>query len=508
MPLQRFLTTPSENNHPAYTDSLFYFAGGAPEWSTGEVLLGSVYRKLLLGIHDNSVNLENITDLPDRLAPDDELWASLLLERGGLASPLQSGQRGTRPYRQLMPLVPSIASHACVRGSIGKRRWFPGNLLLNVIGAGAEPTRAQQIVNDLANALRVGDDDDVFARFADQKLSALVAGAAPPDLTLEADRQRAHRGKAVPLGEVSPAERFCRDLEAVLGLKPKLTRRQWTVFVEALLRIGMGMHVLWVCHVNAKCWEMVLSAAGGQTVPPEADIEAALWQSHRDVNSFLEVGRDALPLIRQTLEKHVHGRFGLNLVLHKLEEAGQAWPSGQNIGFDPGAGKTTPKAVKDFLEHVSAHRASIDADPAGWLRATCRELCDSNLKLVKTDVGFTNNLLEFIRHSLGQIQTENPEQKSYDQSYLLSNRRKARGRYPWPVQPGPAMLILLVHACYASQGDIPASLDDLRMHLADYGLHAPAGELSGGQVGSDLEKLGLVVDSPDAAGGRLLVAPF
>jgi hypothetical protein len=46
------------------------------------------------------------------------------------------------------------------------------------------------------------------------------------------------------------------------------------------------------------------------------------------------------------------------------------------------------------------------------------------------------------------------------------------------------------------------------MHLADYGLHAPAGELAGGQVGTDLEKLGLVVDSPDAAGGRLLVAPF
>ena len=56
--------------------------------------------------------------------------------------------------------------------------------------------------------------------------------------------------------------------------------------------------------------------------------------------------------------------------------------------------------------------------------------------------------------------------------------------------------------------EVPASLDDLRRHLSHYGLRTPAGELAQGRVGADLEKLGLVVDSPDAAGGRMLVAPF
>ena len=323
--------------------------------------------------------------------------------------------------------------------------------------------------------------------------------------TIDEDRQCAFRGKDIPLIEVSPAERFCRDLESVLDLKDKLTRRQWTVLVEALLRIGMGTHMLWACHVNAKCWEMALSAAGGQPVPSESEVEAVLWQSHRDTNSFLEVGRDAVPLIKQALERHLYGRFGLNLILHKLQDAGVPWPAGQVIGYAAAAGKTAPKAVQEFLLHVATNRTSIDADPANWLRSQCRDLCDKHLQLVKTDVGFTNNMLEFIRHSLGQIDTHVPEQKSYDQSYLLANKRKQR---KWPVQPGPAMLILLVHACHRAQGEIPASLDDLRMHLADYGLRAPAGELAGGQVGTDLEKLGLVVDSPDAAGGRLLVAPF
>lgn len=508
MSLQAFLDESTLNNHPAYSDSLF--TTEAPEWSTGEVLLGSVYRKVLLDIHDNAVDLEQIPALPAKLVPEQELWSMVLLGRGGLASPLKSGQRGARPFRQLMPLVPGVAAHACVVGSIGKRRWFPGNLLLDLMGAGTAPAAAQDFISALTSALAVGNKDDIFARFAEEQLSSVANGVGSPQtVTIEEQRQRAFRGKDIPFIEVNPAERFCRDLQSVLDLKGKLTRRQWTVLIEAVLRLGMGMHVLWVCHVNARCWELVLSVAGGQLVPSEIDIEALLWQSHRDAHALLEVGRDAVPMIKQALERHVFGRFGLNLVLHKLEDAGHGWPTDQVIGFSPAAGRTSPRAVWEFLNHVSANRTSISADPAGWLRGQCRELCDKHLRLVKCDVGFTNNLLEFTRHSLGQIVTENPEQKSYDQSYLLANRRKPRSRaYPWPVQPGPAMLILLVHACHRAQGEIPASLDDLRAHLADYGLHVPAGELVGGQVGADLEKLGLVVDSPDAAGGRLLVAPF
>src|SRR5262249_27839930 len=130
--LQDFLDEPALNNHPAYTDSLF--TTEAPEWSTGEVLLGSVYRKVLLDMHDNAVDLEQIPTLPAKFAHEQEVWTMLLLGRGGLASPLKSGQRGARPSRQLMPFVPGVAAHACVVGSVGKRRWSPGNLLLNVAG--------------------------------------------------------------------------------------------------------------------------------------------------------------------------------------------------------------------------------------------------------------------------------------------------------------------------------------------------------------------------------------
>ena len=70
------------------------------------------------------------------------------------------------------------------------------------------------------------------------------------------------------------------------------------------------------------------------------------------------------------------------------------------------------------------------------------------------------------------------------------------------------MLVMLVHVCCAENPAIPVSLDDFRHCLGEYGLHAPAGELIDGKTGRDLARLGLVVDSPDAAGGRLLVQPF
>jgi hypothetical protein len=70
------------------------------------------------------------------------------------------------------------------------------------------------------------------------------------------------------------------------------------------------------------------------------------------------------------------------------------------------------------------------------------------------------------------------------------------------------MLVMLVHVCCAANPLMPVSLADFRSHLAEYGLHVPAGELIGGKTGRDLAMLGLVVDSPDAAGGRLLVPPF
>ena len=156
------------------------------------------------------------------------------------------------------------------------------------------------------------------------------------------------------------------------------------------------------------------------------------------------------------------------------------------------------------LAHVSSNRRAVDNANAGqWLRTEVWKLFDDNEELralAKCKSGYTKNLFEFARHSLGQIKAKDPAERCYDLSYLLAY---AGDRKPLPVAPGPDMLVMLVHACCAANPFIPVSLGDFKRYLGEYGLHVPAGELIDGNTGRDLAMLGLVVDSPDAAGGRL-----
>ena len=276
-----------------------------------------------------------------------------------------------------------------------------------------------------------------------------------------------------------------------------------------MLRLGLGMHVLWTCSANNTAWEIALAVASGDTPPTAAEVENSIWETHDETRPLLELGANAEPLMERMIERYANARTGLNLLLCRLEEAGVEWPMGTAIGSSTHPSQDAPAALAAFFAHVHSHRQRIDANDAGkWLRARVAQLFDSRddlRDLAQCDSGYTKNLFEFTRHSLGQIKAKDPDQRCYDLAYILAY---LGDRKPLPVQPGPATLVMLVHACCTANLSIPASLDDFRRHLGDYGLHVPAGELVDGKTGRDLTMLGLVVDSPDAAGGRLLVQPF
>lgn len=517
MELSEFESAPTRQRHAVYEDSFLYTT--APEWSTGEVLLAAACRGLVLGVSESAVDLENIGRTPlvmPASAGGPQTWERLLTERDGIASPLRHGQYSPLASRQLMPIVPSIARIAGVLGKRLRSRWNPTNLLLEAAGAGAGPGRGQSILRELGGALEVTENDDVFARFLEQSLQAglqefLSPPAANPPYTtlaLRDENARAFRHGG-PARRLSPAERFCADLPAVLGLKQTLSRRQWTVLLEALLRLGLGAHVLWTCNANAVAWGWVLAVASGRNPPTPAEVEAAIWQTHEETSPILELGANGEPLIARMIERYSYARTGLNVLLCRLDDAGAAWQPVSPVGFSTHPPRDAPAALAAFLGHVHGSRLLIDRGDAGqWLRIRVGELFDreSDLRaLAKCDSGYTKNLFEFARHVLGQVDAQDPDQRCYDLSYLLAFSGK---RKPLPAQPGPAMLVMLVHACCETSPGMPVSLDDFRRHLGDYGLRVPAGELVHGRTGRDLAMLGLVVDSPDAAGGRLLVRPF
>jgi hypothetical protein len=474
----------------------------APEYTTGEVLLAGTYRKFVLRETEASIDLEEISNLPGRLSYPD-LWQALTTQRGGLASPSLRGQRKGVPLPQLMPLVPQIAHFA---GVLGRRRnrWDPGNLLISTLASGAGPDDARKLIVQIRTGLKVNVGDDIFARFVESSLQVITQPVEDPEPAMRSAVWRTNRS-----GELSPAERFSRDLPHIIRLKDRLTRRQWTTLVEACLRLGLGMHVLWLARLNGTLWKLAIGAYADGKVPRLGALEDVFWRGLDDPG-LIELGRDAVPMMRRIIQEFAEARIGINLLLHLLEETGAPWKE----QLATTRGSTSPvESLSSFLQHVVINASFVkkglhDTFGTPSLREAAGNLADSNPSLMAARSGSTKNLYEYLRYCLGQLQPADDDFASYDQAYILHKKYRQQPNSPWLVHPGPAALILLGYACCQSSSGAPATLDDFRAFFADYGIKATTAELQSGRVGVDLERLGLVVDSPDAGGGRLLVSPF
>ena len=504
--LAAYLADPTGKVHAAYQRSAL--APAAPEYAVGDVLLASAYRTLVLGIRDSFVDAKFRDGMLDRIVAAagarphlaeraGEAWSQLLAGPGGLASPrLKQGKGNPR----LIPLVPELARYTGVMGSAAERRWQPGNLLVSALWSGEGPDRSPDLLEAFRDALAIGDEDDYFARYAE----ATLKGArhpdearltpASPETAPDAPLWRMPRER--PLG---PAERFTTDLRMVIGLKPFTTRRQWTLLLDAHLRLGLSMYVLWLCHVNAAVWALFRQALSGTNVG-ESEIVHALWTAQR-ARTLLQVGADPDPAIESLLYDYAEARLGINLILHALGA-----PDAPKVGSDP-SGAHSPTAIATLLAHVTAQRGSVEenirrACGGKGLEAAISGLVDAQRELVLAGRGTTtNNMGEFLLYVMTQLSTYDPDERAFDQGYLAAfvSPRKRR------VRLSPVSLVLLVHLTQASVGDVPATFADLQQHAGEYGLEITGLELRSGATAAAMDQQGLAVDSPDAGGGRLLV---
>ncbi|TJX51931.1 MAG: hypothetical protein E5W21_18220, partial [Mesorhizobium sp.] len=332
----------------------------------------------------------------------------------------------------------------------------------------------------------VHDDDDVFARFLRDELAAWTGTKwgqsciAPDPGDVQALPAHELEGRAFP------ARQFVRDLDAILGAKTLMTRRQWTSLLEALVRVAAVAHVAWLCEVQKMTWDAVRLAIGGQTTPEDA---RAMFYPR--VLAYLSYGTGAVSELKDRISKYLRSRLGINAALWSLQEAGVAYEGSLSCAADLAA----------FCRHVSGHRSSLRD-----VMALVDDLADREARALLCRKGVGSNLMEFGRHVLYQRQAANPILRGYDQGYVLRKRGASKSS-PWVCAPGPVAVLALVHCSLAGLTG-PRSVHRLAQHMAAYGIAVDHREIAENDLGHQLRMLGLVLDSPDAESGMLLVPPF
>ncbi len=494
MSLNSFTSDPWGMSHRAYADSVINIRP-APEFATAEVMIASLYRASGFATHSERDVLAAGREFDEaskkirvhersRSQLSLETWRAVLHEI--LESPKQPNQSSKR-FLQLCPVVPDVALYSGTARLQGNS-WNPGALLQRIILIGSDTSDdAKELWRSLFLGLSVDDSDDIWARWLQEEFGLRRRSAghwAPSELKLCTDFPQQEKS----LIQI-PARQFVRDLRAILDAKSCMTRRQWISILEACVRLGAVAHVLWLCNVNAKLWEATKLALGEGVSKSTAGILEEVISCD---GQFLAYGSPAVPIVRDYASRYLSARLGLNCLLWSLEEIKLA-PDSLNSAADLAA----------FLNLIAKNRNRLNASE---LLASIRQITEDQARTINCRKGIGSNLVEFARHVLGQRQTANESLRGYDQGYFL-RKRGEHNSAPWVVSLGPVAVLALVHCCLRDAAG-PRSVQRLCRHLALYGIEVDVDDIVSSDLGRNLRMLGLILDSPDAESGMLLIHPF
>ncbi|GMV25571.1 MAG: hypothetical protein AMXMBFR58_16020 [Phycisphaerae bacterium] len=493
MSLDRFLEEPWKTSHSAYEDSPFNIRP-APEFATAEVVVASLYRGLGFAGYsetlvpaagrefDKAGQGKAAQKGAGRVSAD--TWRTVL--HGVLESPKQPNQSSKR-FLQLSPVVPDVALYSGSARLTGNS-WNPGALVRRMVELGSDSVQdAEALWERLFQAMSVGDDDDLWARWLQEEFEKRKR-SGPSWKKGESDTR-----DGLPPSEKAalrfPARQFVRDVAAIVDAKPAMTRRQWVSLLEAVLRLGTVTHVLWLCDVNDRIWREIRRLLDGGAVGDANEIRDRLVSS---THPFLAYGNPAVPTIRDYASRYLVARLGINLCLWQLETLSV-----------PVRSLSSCTDLRTLLVRIDESRAKL---VSGDFFGQFSGVQDEQARTVACKKGIGSNLVEFGRHVLGQRQTANESLRGYDQGYIL-RKKGEHASAPWIVSLGPVAVLAFVHCCLKETAG-PRSVQRLCQHLGWYGLEVDRDDIADGDLGKKLRMLGLVLDSPDAESGMLLVPPF
>lgn len=498
-----FLQAPwkDESLHEFYRNSFLHMRP-APEYASGEVVLASLYRNVGFSSAVTESKVPTLgRDFLRRLDRKkggrtaqqailgNEAWRGVVT--GSLRSPKQPNQASKR-FLQICPIVPDAAIYS-LSARLSANSWNPGQLVARALNFGSpHSSQAAELWRELFAGLSVNSEDDIWARFLMQEFlhwrpQELVGEWKEPQ---EVDPPEAivdwHMASVA-----SPGTQFVKDLREVLELKPRLTRRQWISVLESVLRLGTASHVLWICRANAEVLAVFEAALRGEIIGRE-EIGERLCMAR----PFWSYNQLAVPTIREFARNFVVSRVGLNLLLlHYLQAFGV-----DSIASNP---LTNMKTIAAFAKDLYEKRSQF---PVTEYRDSLIAATEADPRVVACKRGISANISEFLRHVLGQRQTSEPGLDTYDQGFYLRKRGAYSGA-PWAVSIGPVATIMLSYCCSRTAKG-PRTVEDFCNHLAMYGIAVNSQEIGKTSLGQTLRNLGLVLDSPDAEGGMVLVNPF
>jgi hypothetical protein len=495
MTLAKFREEPWRTSHAAYQDSALAMSP-APEYASSEVILSSLYRHAgLEGATERTVpqrgreldrEVQRYRDRsrkPEAAALDADTFHTLL--HSVLESPKLPNQSSKR-FVQVTPLVPQAAVFS---GSarLSSNSWPAGALVRRMVWLGSpDAVAAARSWQALFDALSVTDDDDIFARFLQAEIEAW---SPEPTWAAVEPGEQATLDPADRDGLDYPARRFVRDLGSIIDAKNSMTRRQWTSLLEAIVRLAAVAHVTWLCDVHARSWDCIKAALDGNG---PVDAAAARLAIYPKAFQFLSYGDRALPGIKDRASAFLQARLGINATLWSMQAAGIEIAS-----------ISSAASIADVCDQL---RASAPAVEATGIRDVLADVSERETRTLLCKKGIGSNIMEFARHVLGQRQAANPVLRGYDQGFSLRKRGTSNSS-PWVVGLGPVSVLALVH-CSLSGTTGPRSVRRLSQHLAGYGAIVDYRDIATNDLGHQLRMLGLVLDSPDAESGMLLVPPF
>jgi hypothetical protein len=410
--------------------------------------------------------------------------------QGSLESPKLPNQSAKR-FLQLTPLVPEVARYSGSARLAGNP-WSPGDLIERMVlmGSGTK-NEAQETWRMLFDALAVTQDDDVWARWLETEMAAWRrADMRPWQLRpLSVEWPSAFADGDAHLVSF-PAKQFVRDLRAIISVKNQMTRRQWTSLLEAVVRIASVAHVMWLCDVGQRSWVLVRAAVEG-TSPSATEVRLA--DVYPGEIGYFPYGSAALDQAKLLVSRYLHARLGINAVLWGLEAAG--------VPFDQPL--SSAAAIHQLATTATRHRDQLVRH--GVMDAW-RGFQETEARTLTCAKGIGSHMLEFVRHAAGQRQTAREVLRGYDQGYSI-RKRSQDVRARWIVALGPVAVIAMAHCCLHETGGA-RSVHRLCEHLARYGVIIGKDEVGTSDLGHKLRLLSLVLDSPDAESGMLVLPPF